>query len=152
MKRWLRGPLHPLTVHMPIGLLIGATAALVAAQYFTQEIVADGATVMLIGGLATTVPAIISGMIELAKQQGLRQDAAGKIADRHLMAVIISICLYAMAAWAHLIDARVAALVLALAGAVILMIGGHLGATLVYDHGIGPHPTMPTDEVPQHPE
>jgi len=134
-------PLHPLTVHFPVALLpvsvlwdgLGlwtGTALWWTMSFWTLAL-----------GLAASLPAMLTGFAEFAT---LPSDApAGRTATRHLLCTggAFTFFLISLLIRQHPgvpTGGRLGrALVCSMVGLGLLAVGGHLGATLVYQHGVG---------------
>lgn len=134
-------PVHPVTVHFPVALLttsvlwdgIGlwtGTSLWWALSFYT-----------LAAGLIASVPTLMTGFVEYAR---LSPDAPSQVtATRHLLLTGSAVCLFLASllirsspdepAGAQLLGALSCSGV----GLLLLTIGGHLGARLVYQFGVG---------------
>jgi uncharacterized membrane protein len=83
---------------------------------------------------------MISGLIELSKID--QQNPAMKIANQHMMFVMVSWSFYAVSLFLRLDGANLGqpsaiAIVMSFMGLISLCIAGWLGGKLVYEYGIG---------------
>lgn len=130
-------PLHPVTVHLPIGLLLAASLldALVALGIRPQW--ADFAQGALIGGLLAAGLAVCAGFVDfLSIPPGAKME---RTATLHIAFILAALTLYGGAlAWRMIgpADAGIAA-ILSVAGGFVLMVAGWFGGQLVYHFGQG---------------
>jgi uncharacterized membrane protein len=133
-----RLPWHPVTVHLPLGLLAGGWVGLVGAAGWPSSRWDDVVSFCLVAGLAGATLSVTTGFVELAR---LGSRLAGTPAERtltaHLIAVLCGATSFGAALWLHRAGYAGAALGTATAGLVALAAGGHLGGRLVYRHNIG---------------
>lgn len=130
-------PLHPATVHLPIGLLLGATGATLLQAVVENTVISNGVTVMLIGGLATGGLGATTGFFELWRLRERMSVAAETIIDRHLQLMTSALGIYGSALFLHWTERATAAILTSVAGAIVLLVGGHLGGKLVYEQRLG---------------
>lgn len=131
-------PLHPALVHFPIGLLLSASAVDVA---WLAGLCSDVhlAAMLMAGGLVMGLVAMGAGLVDFA---GLDQ-AVVPHAVRHMAAVGTAWLGYAVALYLRRdvlqggADPGTVSVVLSLAGATVLALGGFLGGRLVYTFGAG---------------
>ena len=133
-------PLHPPLTDATIGMYTLATAlALISYAGDVQTPAAHGAWLALIGGLIVTVPTALTGFFDW-----LTIDWATprwRTATVHLSAMLVATTLFALAAWQDhhgYLHGRVtgSGLVLAVAGFAALTLGGWLGGSIVFVHGM----------------
>ena len=133
-------PLHPAFSHFPLALLTvvpvwDALALWLEPRWWLASFAC------LCAGLASALPAVGTGLAELAR---IRDDApAVRTAVVHLALVVLAVCLAA----ASLVvrggvepdpgAARTAAVALTAAALLPLLAGGWYGAKLVYHHRVG---------------
>lgn len=94
-------------------------------------------TVVLAAGLLSSLPAIATGLGELSKLGDLADPAVEKILWWHIGTVVAAVSLFITALLTHIQDEIVWTLVLTSAGTLVLVVGGHLGGKLVYEHRVG---------------
>ena len=133
-------PLHPPLTDATIGSYSLATAlAVLSYAGAVKTEAAHGAWLGLIGGLIVTVPTAATGFADwITLEWG---SAVWRTATAHLSAMLVATTLFALAAWLDKsgYDAgRVAGsgLALALLGFVCLTVGGWLGGSIVFVHGV----------------
>ena len=134
-------PLHPALVHFPVGLWLPAVLwDLVGCWKSPDPLWWQMSYWCLALGLVAALPAIATGVLEfLSIEPG---DPAINTATMHMMAMVSAAAIFG-ASWVVRAIAGAAtaptawALALAFAGAAVLAVGGWLGGTLVYRHGIG---------------
>lgn len=135
----MRHPLHPALVHFPVASWSLATIADLASLHFGQPAWWLAGVLMTIG-LATAIPAMAAGFVELMR---IPDDSpAMKDVNRHMGMVMIAFSLYAVSLVMRLDGMTLhapgpTALALSLAGFVCLGIAGWLGGKLVYGHRLG---------------
>ena len=143
LTRRLKGhpghPSHPPLTDVSIGAYTLAAALLVlGAAGLQQPAMAHGALLAISAGLILAPPTMLTGLLDW------RDLPPGtpkrKLASLHLVTMLATTAVFAVS-WfpgrAGYEDGRVraAALVLALAGEALLIVGGYLGGALVYVHG-----------------
>ena len=134
--------LHPLFVHFPIafymsaaaldlGLMAGLVPAVSATDGFA---LAHG---LLWAGIATTLPTVAAGLLDYARLPKDVQD--DRTLQRHILCMSSAFVLFLTAAiWraktAGFVEAPAASVILLeTAGAVALVVGGHLAGRAVFD-------------------
>lgn len=131
-------PLHPATVHFPIGLLVGATVADVLA-ILGLDIAPKAVNLLLILGLCAAAAGVTTGFLDflaLAKDPPVERTATF-----HVLGISVALGLYGASLWVrNLSDSPSLALVTSLAGAFVLLLAGWFGGQLVYRHGQGVEP------------
>ena len=135
----MRHPLHPALVHFPIASWSLASAADLASLYLGQPAWWLAGVLMTIG-LATAIPAMAAGFMELMR---LPEDSAAiKDVNRHMVMVMAAFSLYLVSLLMR-VDSMtlqapgILAIALSLGGFVCLGIAGWLGGKLVYAHRLG---------------
>ena len=137
----MKHPIHPILVHFPIAAWIISTLGDITSL-FTNEQVSWVAGVLLVIGTITALFAMVTGLIELSKIDS--QNHAMKIANQHMMYIMISCSCYAVSLFLRLDGTQLSqpgvfAIIMSVAGLIFLCIAGWLGGKLVYEHGIGVH-------------
>lgn len=145
LHHWLEGrplghPLHPLLVHLPIGLWTLSVGFDVASQLAAGRAwLVPAAFYTLALGLAAAIVAALFGLVDWAD---IRADhPARKVANTHLVLNLVAVGLFLVSGWLRLgapdaaptPAAPLAVSVLALG---VLYVSGYLGGRLVYDEGI----------------
>jgi uncharacterized membrane protein len=132
-------PLHPPLTDATIGMFVlAAGLGIVGAAGGVEEAAAKAMYLALLGGLIVAVPTALTGLVEwLAIEWGTPR---WRTATWHLSVMLAAVALFALAAWRQhpgYQDGEVTTggLVLTLAGAVLLSVGGWLGGSLVFVHG-----------------
>lgn len=134
-------PVHPITVHFPIALL---TTSLVwdgiglwtgASVWWTMSFWT------LVIGLSAALPALLTGFVEYAR---LPSDASSQsTATWHLMLTGSAVTLFLVSLLVRGGPDEpsgvplIGALTCSVIGLLLLTVGGHLGAQLVYHYGVG---------------
>ena len=134
-------PIHPALAHLPIGLWYGAVLWDFVGWWRTGEALwwQMGYWCLALGLLAA-LPTIATGLIEFFAL--LEDERAITAATAHMMAMAGAAAIFG-AGWVLRAKAGAASAptewgyALDIAGAAVLMVGGWLGGTLVYRHGIG---------------
>jgi uncharacterized membrane protein len=144
MKWLLKGfpghPLHPPLTDVTIGAYTLATAmAILSRLGVSEENTATVWWLALIAGLIVTAPTAIAGFADWLDIQ--RGTPLWRTATAHLTAMLSATILFALAAGAghgDYVDGAVGggALILTLAGYVVLAVGGWLGGAIVFVHGM----------------
>lgn len=132
-------PIHPAIVHFPIACLTLGTAADVSSIWMNER-VWQAAGWLLIIGIASVVPAMLSGLFELRKVKG--KNGADRVAELHIQCVLLTFTLYGASLFLRLEKLQLTApgpIELALSGLgwIALIATGWFGARLVYEHRIG---------------
>jgi len=131
-------PLHPAVVHFPIALLLSATAADLAWLTGLTQDTHVGA-VMMAGGLAMGLVAMVAGMVDFARLD----DAVVPHVLRHIGAVGMAWLGYSIALYLRreslFGDGPIGtpAIAVSVTSALLLSLGGWLGGRLVYSFGAG---------------
>jgi uncharacterized membrane protein len=133
-------PLHPPLTDVTIGIYTLATAmALLSRLGVTEENTATVWWIALVSGLVTTVPTALTGFFDWLEIE--RRTPLWRTATAHLSAMLIATILFAITAGAghgDYVDGEVSggSLVLTLVGYAVLVVGGWLGGSVVYVHGM----------------
>ncbi len=138
--RLLGHPIHPMLVHFPIVLWTIAVAAYVAAAFEVENAakvakLSNGAA-LIIAGLA-----MIAGLVELRAIESASE--AMRVATRHMMAMATAWLCFLLAlvlpvsAGIDPATAKLAGVLSAAAGFLLMGTGGWLGGRLVYEFGVG---------------
>lgn len=135
----MKHPIHPMLVHFPIATWFLATMADIASL-FTNEQVGWVAGVLLIIGTITALLAMITGLLELGKIDP--QNPALKIANQHMILIMISWSFYAVSLFLRLDGTQLEqpgliAISFSILGFIFLCCAGWMGGKLVYEHGVG---------------
>jgi uncharacterized membrane protein len=131
-------PVHPALVHFPLGLLLTATIADLAAVAGVWSEPRFTAWLMA-AGLAAALPTMAAGLYDFRRLD----ERQARHAMRHMAAMALAWLGYAVALYlrrdvfAGAGAPSVASIGVSLASAVALGIGGWLGGELVYRHGAG---------------
>ncbi len=139
--RPLGHPLHPLLVHLPIGLLFLTLLLDVVDLFFGGgEAIVRAAFYSLLVALITALLAAVPGLVDRADIR--RDHAARKTANQHMMLniaavgfMILSLILRYAALGAE--NTPMAAALSSLLAVALVGYSGYLGGLLVYDEGIG---------------
>jgi uncharacterized membrane protein len=134
-------PLHPALAHFPIGLWLAAVAwDLLGWWEASNPLWWQLSFGCLALGLAAALPAAATGLVEFFALPP--DEPAIDTATAHMMAMASATFIFG-ASWFLRAKSGAAepptawALALAFAGAAVLVVGGWLGGTLVYRHGVG---------------
>lgn len=133
-----RHPLHPALVHFPIACWSLAAAADFASLRW-GEAAWQWSAGLLLAGCLTALPAVAAGLMEVRR---VPEGAALRTLFIHMGLMLTALTLFATRlllrqAQLEPLAPDAAALLLDAAALVVLVVGGHFGARLVYGHGIG---------------
>jgi len=133
-------PLHPAMVHFPIACWSLASFADVVTLFRPDEIVWQLSGALLVVGSLTAMIAMLTGLLEFSKLK--QQHPALKTANRHMLLVMISWCLYTTSLFLRLEEASIIspsllAIGLSLIACAVLLLAGWYGGKLVYRFGVG---------------
>lgn len=139
-----RHPLHPALVHFPIACWTLAVAADFASLRWGQGAWQWSAGLLAVGCLMA-LPAAAAGMLEIRR---VPEGAALNALWMHMSLMLTALALFAvrlLLRQEHLrpLAPDTLALVLDAAALAVLAAGGHHGARLVYDHGVGSRRASP---------
>jgi uncharacterized membrane protein len=133
-------PLHPPLTDATIGMFVLASGlAIIGYAGAIEDAAGKGMWLALIGGLIVAVPTATTGFIDwLTIEWGTPRWRA---ATYHLFAMVSAVTLFAFAAWGQHSGYRhgtvtTSGLILTLAGFVVLTVGGWLGGSVVFVHGM----------------
>ena len=133
-------PLHPPLTDATIGIYTGATVfGVLSALGVSERNLATAWWLALVAGLVVTVPTALSGLADwLVIEWGSR---LWRTATAHLLSMVTATVFFLLAAivgHAGYVDhaARTGPLVLTLVGFGMLTLGGWLGGSVVYVHGM----------------
>ena len=134
-------PLHPMTVHLPIGLLVTTAVwdvlGLVRPEQFWWQL----AFWTLAAGLVTALLAAVTGLFDLLSMAP--RHPAVPTALRHLVSMLLAVTLYGgsflfrVTSLPGVTNNRAIAVGLGWLGLVALLYGGLQGGRLVYEAGVG---------------
>jgi uncharacterized membrane protein len=142
--RVLGNPLHPMLVHFPIAFWTAGSACDALTLLGVRGAWPFG-WYALAAGCAMALPVAVAGLLDIARLD----DAAARVANRHMLAMVSALAAYSGAlltrshGCAPLPEPELAPVALGALGFVLLAIGGHLGASLVYRHGAGRYKDAP---------
>jgi uncharacterized membrane protein len=133
-------PLHPPLTDATIGMYVLAAAlAIIGKAGGVQLAAAKGMWLALIGGLIVSVPTALTGLVDwLSLEWGTPR---WRTATLHLTAMVSAVALFAFAAWRQYHGYQhghvtTGGLILSLSGATVLTVGGWLGGSMVFVHGV----------------
>jgi nitrite reductase/ring-hydroxylating ferredoxin subunit/uncharacterized membrane protein len=139
--RWLKHPLHPMIVHLPIGLwLLGGIFDVASRVASEQPWLVRGAFYTTLFGVIGAALAAVPGFVDYSD---IRADhPAKRVAAWHMRLNLAAVALYVLGLvlrYPELDASRTPApaLILSLLALAIVMFSGYLGGVLVYDNGIG---------------
>ena len=133
-------PTHPPLTDVAIGLYTGAAAfAVLSSVGVAEENLAVAWWLALVAGVVATVPTALTGMLDWFKIR--RGTPLWRTATTHLLAMVAATAVFVVAVvvgHGGYVDRDIAgaALVLTLIGFALLTLGGWLGGTIVYVHGM----------------
>jgi uncharacterized membrane protein len=140
--KWLKHPLHPIVVHVPVGLWPAAFLfdGLSRLKIGGNTIVQLSFFCIAVGLLAALI-AVPTGVLDWGEVK--KEKPAWRIGLYHMALNLVVALLFAMNLGLRIEDFRnaesVAVMPLALSGigTVLLFGGAYLGGLMVYDHGVG---------------
>jgi uncharacterized membrane protein len=133
-------PTHPPLTDATIGLYTGAAAfAVLSALGIAEENLAVAWWLALVGGLVVNVPTALTGVLDWLKLS--RGTPVWRTATAHFVSMVTAAWLFVAAAivgHGGYVDREVtgAGLALTLLGFLVLTLGGWLGGTVVFVHGM----------------
>jgi len=118
---------------------LAAALAVISYAGWVETPAAYGAWLAMIGGLVVTVPTAVTGFLDWVTIEWGSQ--RWRTATLHLSAMLAATGLFALAAWQDHSgydrgQVTGAGLALAIAGFLVLTLGGWLGGAVVYVHGM----------------
>ncbi|MCJ1655220.1 hypothetical protein MT340_000280 [Staphylococcus sp. NRL 16/872] len=135
-------PLHPLFVHFPIALLSLATIIAIVNLFFKKFQLARTLTVLLITGMIFGVVSYMLGDSgEFYAMQHYGVDHVRKLVHLHEKFALFALMSYGLATITQLIEtwftkyrkaSSIATVILTIIGFILLIIAGHLGASITY--------------------
>lgn len=132
-------PLHPPLTDATIGMFVlAAGLAIVGAAGGVEEAAGKAMYLALLGGLIVAVPTALTGLVDwLSIEWG---SPRWRTATWHLSVMLTAVAVFALAAWRQHPgyqhgEVTTGGLILTLAGAILLTVGGWLGGSLVFVHG-----------------
>jgi uncharacterized membrane protein len=142
-------PSHPPITDVAIGCYTFATAAVLAEAFDIEADIASGAAYFALGlGILATLAAAFTGLLDyLSIPSGTRTK---QVALYHGLVMVTGLVLFAAAFWqmrGTYDDGTIdpAATILTLVGFAVLGVGGWLGGTLVFRHGMRVERAAETD-------
>jgi uncharacterized membrane protein len=134
-------PLHPATVHAPIGLLGTAFIWDALGIWRGEPVWWEISYWTLLAGVVLAGPALLSGFLDyltLPEQPALMRDA-----NRHMTVMLLAASVFLVrlllqsGSDSPLGSSRFTLILLSAGGTLLLLAGGWLGGSLVYRHGAG---------------
>src|SRR5690349_16004366 len=153
MLRGLPGhPLHPPLTDATIGMFVlAAGLAVIGALGAIEDAAGKACWLALIGGLIVAVPTATTGFADWVRLEW--GSPRWRTATWHLSVMVTSVVLFALAAWLqHRGYQRgtvtTGGLIFSVLGLIALTVGGWLGGTMVFVHGVrvvaAPDPESPS--------
>ena len=144
LKRFAGDPVHPAVVHFPLALYPATVLFdLLALTRGDGSLYTHGAFILIVGASLMALIAIVTGFAELLDIPP--ESRAWKLAIGHMSvqltaATILLVSL--LLRLGHIDDSRppIAAIVCAIAGTLLLFVGGWLGGHMVFTHGVSVEP------------
>ena len=123
---------------------ISIVHALLGATGLVMLIMVAG--VLLVIGTMTALLAMVTGLVELGKIDS--QSPAANIANQHMILILTSWSFYAVSLFLRLDGTQLEqpgslAIASSVAGLIFLCSAGWMGGKLVYEYGVGIHPSSP---------
>jgi nitrite reductase/ring-hydroxylating ferredoxin subunit/uncharacterized membrane protein len=132
-------PIHPALIPFPIAFLVGALLFDAAGRLFDRPALWEAGAYLTLAGIAAGLLAALPGALDYLRT--VPPESSGrKRATRHALANVSALVLFGLALW---VRGSVTAppvslsLLLQLAGAGLLGVGGWMGGTLVFRNQIG---------------
>jgi uncharacterized membrane protein len=157
LSKLIRGgpghPLHPPLTDLTIGMYsLAAALGVIGAVGGVREAAAKAMWLALVGGIISTALTATTGFIEwLTLEWGT---PLWRTATYHMILMLTATVLFALAIWLQLPGYQKGlvtggGLILTLAGFLVLTVGGWLGGTIVFVHGMRVLnlPELPTAEA-----
>lgn len=135
----MRHPLHPMLAHFPVTCWSLTTLADLAGLRYGQPAWQLAGTLLWIG-LLMALPTVVAGIFQLIRVPD--EAATMRTTYLHMALMMLAFALY-LATFLMRVDSQhihapdAAALAVSAAGLVVLLVGGWLGGSLVYGHGVG---------------
>jgi uncharacterized membrane protein len=140
LKRFAGDPVHPAVVHFPMALYPATILFdLPALTRSDGSLYTHGAFILILGASVMALVAIVTGFAELLD---IPPDSrAWKLALAHMSVQLTAVTVLVVSLLlrlGHIDDARpaLAAIVCAIAGTLLLFVGGWLGGHMVFTHGV----------------
>lgn len=140
--KWLKHPLHPALVHVPLGLwLMAAISDVLIAMNIGATVLPHLAFYCVIGGLIAAFAAVPTGVADWAPIK--KEKPAWRLGLYHMMLNLVAIFIWAanfglrLNAFDKQIGMTAPILVTSLLGAGLLLVSGYIGSLMVFDHGTG---------------
>jgi uncharacterized membrane protein len=134
-------PLHPPLTDATIGMFaLAAGLAVVGSCGGLGDVAGKAMWLALVGGLILALPTAATGLADWLSIT--RGTPLWRTATSHLLAMVTAVAVLGVAAWQQWSgwhssgEVTLAALVLTLVGVAVLTLGGWLGGTLVFVHGM----------------
>lgn len=140
--KWLKHPLHPALVHIPIAGWIGAALCdFLSRRNIGGNVLVQLSYFAILVGVIVAVPSLITGLADFLEIK--REKPAWKIALAHGILNLLATGIFAWNLPLRFHTFRTAPATLdlewklSLAGAIVVLISSYLGGYIVYQHGIG---------------
>lgn len=130
-------PLHPITTHFPIGILLLSAACDVGRLLTSDDRWSERALFLLIAGLISSIPTVLSGLVELLD---FDEDAPSLMTLMlHMVSASIALAAFGVSLGLRLTSDEVntAAYIASGAGVLALLLTGRFGGNLVFSFGHG---------------
>ncbi len=133
-----RHPLHPALVHFPIACWTLAVAADFAGLWFGEAAWRWSGGLLSVG-CGTALVAMLAGLFELSR---VPEGVVMRVAYWHMGAMLAAAALFCTRLLLrleglHPLQPNTVSLLLDVSGFICLVVGGWLGAKLVYNYGVG---------------
>ncbi|MBI2933749.1 MAG: DUF2231 domain-containing protein [Planctomycetes bacterium] len=149
-KRGLRiggHPVHPGLTDLPIGLFIGSLILDIVFLSTGDRMWWTFSFWTIAAGVVLVIPTAVTGLIDLLAVP--RGHPAVRIGVYHLVANVSATALLAIGWFFRRADAQTVAYALSWVGIGVLLIGGWLGGSMVFRHGIGTEAYARGEEKPE---
>jgi uncharacterized membrane protein len=140
--RFLGHPLHPVFVHIPLGLWPAALVLdLVTFLGTGSNMLVRLSFFAIVGGLVAAIPAVPTGVMDWGEIK--KERPAWRLGLYHMMLNLLAIILWAVnfgvriGTFREATVAGGAELSLSVLGTLVLCLSAYLGGLMVFDHGVG---------------
>lgn len=140
LKEWIQGkplgvPTHSMVVHFPVALYLGVIVFDVMSRITPGSGLVLAGTYLLLGGLLGTVVAASLGLVDWVGM--IRGSSKRRLATQHMLVQLVAAAFFVVAFVLRWPDrtatqAEFSWIVIEVLGYLVLIVGQHLGGTLVY--------------------
>jgi len=141
--RWLGHPIHPILVHIPVGVWTAAAIMDLFCRHKAAWFAADWAILI---GVIMAIPAAIAGLNDWIAYDSM---PVRRVGFAHLSLSLLALLLYAISSVFRAGSHVHLALLTGYLGFASLLITGYLGGTMVYQMRVGVNRAEELDESPE---